>query len=539
METKPYSIQSPEQIAKDYGGNKQKIAEAMQMGVVDPTAGTLAGMFIDRMRSAAQAEQVPQQTVAQQVFSPPAPPAPMGGPPPAPTGAPPAPPAGLGATPQATQMQIVPPMPEASEAEAPPMGMAEGGMVPPYAQGGGLTTLPLPDTMFDEPDNGGYADGGIVAFAGGGDTDPLNWMRSRVTSKYGEKRSYETHPGIDFGVGKDTPIGAPAPGTAKVGYDKANGNFVRIFHPDGTSSSYSHLSKATVKDGQEVGPADIIGLSGSTGRSTGPHLHFGARDADGNRMDPTSFFRSIAPQTASGKWNAGGKRGDNSDASSFDNKMPQLMDLAARYRDSFAKNATPENTRRDQLIKEIESGLSPEEEAKNRQQDKWGALAQLGFGIAGSKTPNFLQALGETASEVLPNIMKQRAADKTARRADVEALAALETKSNEEKQKIEALALEMAKAEAGLLSDERKMDLQYRIANMDDATKRMIAAASDAMAYRLENMRQIGETNRTGMTTAATVAAAQLRGANNGVIPGVTDTDGGQDQGTYLGAIGS
>ena len=69
METKPYSLQAPEQIAKDYGGNKQKIAEAMQIGVLDPTAGTLAGMFIDRMRAAAQAEQAPQQTVAQQVFA--------------------------------------------------------------------------------------------------------------------------------------------------------------------------------------------------------------------------------------------------------------------------------------------------------------------------------------------------------------------------------------------------------------------------------------------------------------------------------------
>ena len=48
METKAYKIQAPEQIAKDYGGNKQKIAEAMTLGVVDPTAGTLAGMFIDR-----------------------------------------------------------------------------------------------------------------------------------------------------------------------------------------------------------------------------------------------------------------------------------------------------------------------------------------------------------------------------------------------------------------------------------------------------------------------------------------------------------
>ena len=187
METKPYELQSPEQIAKDYGGNKQKIAEAMQMGIVDPTAGTIAGMFIDRMRAAAQAEQAPQQTVAEQVF---APPAPMGGigmpAPPAPPmggiGMPPAPDgasAGLGATPEAAQMQAAMPEmgapdmapPEMAMEEA-PMGMAEGG----------IAALPIPDTMFDEPNNGSYADGGIVAFAAGGETDGQRF--ERIVSKY-------------------------------------------------------------------------------------------------------------------------------------------------------------------------------------------------------------------------------------------------------------------------------------------------------------------------------------------------------------------
>jgi hypothetical protein len=169
METKPYNLQSPEQIAKDYGGNKQKIAEAMQMGILDPTAGTMAGMFIDRMRQAAQQEAVPQQTVAQQTFAPPAPPQMPQGMPPMPQGAP----AGLGATPEAAAM---PPMGDMPPMGAPPQGempmMAMGGMVPPYASGGGLSDMPLPDGMFDEPSNGGfgdgYAGGGIIAFAGAG-----------------------------------------------------------------------------------------------------------------------------------------------------------------------------------------------------------------------------------------------------------------------------------------------------------------------------------------------------------------------------------
>ena len=146
-------MQSPEAIAKQYGGNKQQIAQAMQMGIIDPTAGTLAGMFIDRMRSAAQEEQTPQQTVAQQVMAPQPQAPPMGAPP---MGAP----AGLGATPQAAPMG---PPPTMGQPSAPPPGMAMGGMVPPYASGG-LTDLPIPDAMFDEPNNGGYASGGIVAF---------------------------------------------------------------------------------------------------------------------------------------------------------------------------------------------------------------------------------------------------------------------------------------------------------------------------------------------------------------------------------------
>lgn len=154
---KPFNIQSPENIAKEYAGNKQRIAEAMQMGVVDPTAGVLAGMFIDRMRAGQMQEGMPQSTVAQQV---------MGGAPSA-APAPPLPAGGLGATPQAAPSMT----PEMGMGMPPEMGMAPQGQMPMMAEGG-LATLPVPDTMFDEPTNGGfndgYAGGGIVAFQQGG-----------------------------------------------------------------------------------------------------------------------------------------------------------------------------------------------------------------------------------------------------------------------------------------------------------------------------------------------------------------------------------
>lgn len=164
---KPFSIQAPEAIAKEYAGNKQRIAEAARMGVVDPTAAVLAGMFIDRMRGAQAQEGATPPTVAQEV---------MGGS----TAAPPPPAGGLGMTPQAAP-PMTPSMPMQGEQGVPmqggmgemgaqmPMGMADGGMTyaPPFTQGG-LDGLPIPDTMFDESRNGGfndgYAGGGIIAF---------------------------------------------------------------------------------------------------------------------------------------------------------------------------------------------------------------------------------------------------------------------------------------------------------------------------------------------------------------------------------------
>ena len=130
MQTKPYNLQAPEDIAKEYGGNKQKIAKAAQMGLLDPTAAVLAGMFIDRMRGAQAQEQVPQQTVAQQTF------APMQGPQQA-----------LGATPQAPQMAAM------QQQMAPRPGIAGVNQIPtnpnmmPSAAGGGLVAFATGDRV--------------------------------------------------------------------------------------------------------------------------------------------------------------------------------------------------------------------------------------------------------------------------------------------------------------------------------------------------------------------------------------------------------
>ena len=138
METKPYSLQAPEAIAKEYGGNKQKIAQAVQMGIVNPTAALLAGMFIDRMRNAAPAEQAPTQTVAEEVFNPqPAPSMPAQG-----LAAMRQPQMPQGMPPQGMPPQGMPPQGLAAMQQTQMPSMASGGVIN-YAEGDGVRGNPF------------------------------------------------------------------------------------------------------------------------------------------------------------------------------------------------------------------------------------------------------------------------------------------------------------------------------------------------------------------------------------------------------------
>lgn len=96
--------------------------------------------------------------------------------------------------------------------------------------------------------------------------------------------------GVDLAIAKGTPIRASAGGRvtlARNGYNGGFGNLVIIYHPNGTETLYAHQSKLATSTGAQVSQGEIIGYVGSTGRSTGPHLHFevhGARNpgADGS-----------------------------------------------------------------------------------------------------------------------------------------------------------------------------------------------------------------------------------------------------------------
>lgn len=98
-----------------------------------------------------------------------------------------------------------------------------------------------------------------------------------------------THEGVDIAVPVSTPIRATGGGrVAEAGTDDEYGLFVRITHPDGFESMYGHASRLLVHAGDTVMAGEVIALSGSTGRSTAPHLHFEIR-RDGRAIDPRSL----------------------------------------------------------------------------------------------------------------------------------------------------------------------------------------------------------------------------------------------------------
>jgi murein DD-endopeptidase MepM/ murein hydrolase activator NlpD len=100
------------------------------------------------------------------------------------------------------------------------------------------------------------------------------------------------HSGIDLRGEIGEPVHATADGRISIaGRDGGYGNMVEIDHGNGFATRYGHLSEIDVKVGQRVRIGEVIGKIGSTGRSTGPHLHYETR-VHGEAVDPQKFLRA-------------------------------------------------------------------------------------------------------------------------------------------------------------------------------------------------------------------------------------------------------
>ena len=120
--------------------------------------------------------------------------------------------------------------------------------------------------------------GGLIWPVAGPVTSPFGWRWGRM------------HEGIDIGVSYGTAIHAAASGTViYCGWESGYGNLTVIDHGGSLATAYGHQSSIVVGCGQQVAQGDVIGYVGSTGHSTGPHLHFEVR-VDGNPVDPLGYL---------------------------------------------------------------------------------------------------------------------------------------------------------------------------------------------------------------------------------------------------------
>ncbi|WJV44880.1 transglycosylase family protein [Streptomyces flavofungini] len=134
-----------------------------------------------------------------------------------------------------------------------------------------------------------------AATSSSGATAPVSGSIGTAYRASGSSWSKGYHTGVDFPVPTGTSVKAVASGTVvSSGWGGSYGYQVVIRHTDGKYSQYAHLSALTVKAGQKVGPGQRIGRSGSTGNSTGPHLHFEIRTGPGfgADVDPLAYLRA-------------------------------------------------------------------------------------------------------------------------------------------------------------------------------------------------------------------------------------------------------
>ena len=108
------------------------------------------------------------------------------------------------------------------------------------------------------------------------------------------------HTGIDIPASKNTNIYAAKSGVVTTStYNSSYGNYVVVSHSDGTSTLYAHMNSRAVSKGETVSQGQVIGYVGTTGSSTGNHLHFEVR-VNGNRVDPVNYFKDKTLYVRSG-----------------------------------------------------------------------------------------------------------------------------------------------------------------------------------------------------------------------------------------------
>jgi hypothetical protein len=300
------------------------------------------------------------------------------------------PPQEMGMPPQEMGMppqEMAPPQEMGMPQEMP--SMAEGGMVPPYASGGGLSDVPIPDGMFDEPSNGGfgdgYAGGGMVAFGRGGGIDLERFRKAIIAQESGG----------DYGVANAEGSGALGayqfmPPTARALAERLG----LPYRPDllqgnkGRSKEgrayQDALGTAQLQDAIEFGGGDI-GKAGA--------FHFAGPNTKGHGAKTRKYEQDIL-RRYSGSKDTGGE--ELVAAAQGDDTVYGLP-TNLRGNIDLIKSLMPEESAEQlEYRKELEENLSPENRARDKKDAFFAGLGKLGARLGASKNPSFLGGLAET-----------------------------------------------------------------------------------------------------------------------------------------------
>lgn len=201
-----------------------------------------------------------------------------------------------------TMMHLTPKSASLDNVASEPEGVAE--RLPVASRGGLATTilrtqLGLQATRESLPAGEGALQGltkDIALQQARDKATPSIWpTNGRITSNYGYRRSpfgygSQFHAGIDIGARRGTPIYATADGKVEfAGYKSGYGYMVQIYHGYSHSTLYAHMSKLGTRSGKNVSKGELIGYVGSSGWSTGPHLHYEVR-INGKTVNPRPYM---------------------------------------------------------------------------------------------------------------------------------------------------------------------------------------------------------------------------------------------------------
>ena len=125
-------------------------------------------------------------------------------------------------------------------------------------------------------------------------TSPTSPTSYRISGQFGDQREGHKHQGIDIAMDENTPIPSYTDGTVSNIDESGKGNagkYIEVTDKNGNKIQYMHLNSIDVKKGDSISTGQIIGKSGNTGHSTGPHLHVQALDEQGKIINPNELFK--------------------------------------------------------------------------------------------------------------------------------------------------------------------------------------------------------------------------------------------------------